>query len=239
MLRLITTAVLRSSVRTSAVALSSRHQQHGHNKWTGNNSNNSSNNNNNNVTTTTSSSALPGSGKENHAEALFEEIWKLTSIPLPIGELYRNLSPGSKKALGATGTPLETLLLRMPEKFAVFQEVRSRTIMASRANRVPNTAMRGVEASAERLFDGRKVDPAMAEVLTVLRYIPNEWSPFVALNVPEEIRVRVMNRKPKQFFEKYPQYFEVQAQSMMAHTFQVRRSLALQQQQQQQQQQQK
>ena len=46
------------------------------------------------------------------------------------------------------------MLLRLPDKFAVFQEVRSRTIMASRANRVP-TCARGVEAS-ERLFDGRK-----------------------------------------------------------------------------------
>nr|CCC89668.1 conserved hypothetical protein [Trypanosoma congolense IL3000] len=90
----------------------------------------------------------------------------------------------------------------------------------------------------------RKVDDINARVLqhdpllekqqrinTVLQYIPNEWSPFADLGIPEEVRVKCMGKpavKALQFFEKYPQYFEVRQQGRTEHTFQVRRSVALQ-----------
>ncbi|AAZ10216.1 uncharacterized protein TEOVI_000541900 [Trypanosoma equiperdum] len=66
---------------------------------------------------------------------------------------------------------------------------------------------------------------------TVLQYIPNEWSPFTELGIPEEVRVRCMGKpglKAMQFFERYPQYFEVRQQGRGEHTFHVRRSMALQ-----------
>eukprot|EP00164_Ancoracysta_twista_P020581 GFYU01036856.1.p2 GENE.GFYU01036856.1~~GFYU01036856.1.p2 ORF type:complete len:124 (+),score=41.22 GFYU01036856.1:46-372(+) len=100
--------------------------------------------------------------------------------------------------------------------------------MASRVTDVPVSAMKGVEAAPDRIFNGKSMDPNMHAVYTVLKYIPNEWSPYVSLGIPEEVRIKFMNKKPKSFFEGHPKYFEVKAQALRSHTFEVRRSLALQ-----------
>lgn len=152
---------------------------------------------------------------------------KLLLYPLPVGQLFKSLPPALKGHLMSQRTTLEQFLLRRSEQFAVFQEPSSRVIMASRSRHVPGHANRGVEASADQLFGGKANSPEMQAIINVLKYIPVDWAPYTELGIPESIRVHLMNRKAKAWFEKYPQYFEVSIQGLADHTFQVRRAPAL------------
>ncbi|ESL11311.1 hypothetical protein TRSC58_00941 [Trypanosoma rangeli SC58] len=83
----------------------------------------------------------------------------------------------------------------------------------------------------ERILQQDPIAERQQKINMVLQYIPNEWSPFTELGIPEEVRVKCMgkpNVKALHYFEKYPQYFEVRQQGVSDHTFYVRRSLALQ-----------
>lgn len=181
--------------------------------------------------TSTSSSSPPSSHPSPSpytAESLVREIHHLLVGPLALGYLFRSLSQDGKKLLTSQQLSIEQFLLRNPQSFAVFQEPGDRTIQASRLCDLPGHAIRGAEATGEELFGVKGVEPATRHVLNVLKYVPNEWTAFADIGVPESIRVHVMQRKAKAYFERYPQYFEVQAQSLNQHTFFVRRSLALQ-----------
>lgn len=160
---------------------------------------------------------------------LLEEVMMLTSTPIPIGTLFKSLSQESRQTLLKQRMPLETFLLRHKDTFSVYKNGERGQIMACRVTDVPISAMKGVEATADQMFSGKSSENNLHAVYTVLKYIPNEWSPFVSLGIPEEIRVKFMNKKPKAFFEAHPKYFEVKAQALRSHTFEVRRSLALQQ----------
>lgn len=168
------------------------------------------------------------SGGADDEEKLLEEVMMLTSSPIPIGTLFKSLSSESRNVLIKKKLPMETYLLRHKDVFSVYKSGDKSPIMASRVTDVPVSAMKGVEASADRIFNGKTMDPNMHAVYTVLKYIPNEWSPYVSLGIPEEVRIKFMNKKPKSFFEGHPKYFEVKAQALRSHTFEVRRSLALQ-----------
>lgn len=191
---------------------------------------------------------------------LLEEIQVVLSRPVPIGSLFRALSSTSKRTLVKNKEPLEQLLLRYPEHFAVYQQgnVRSRTIHCAPAHLVPANARRmfleetssaaavstnGASSSAspdaskgaqninERVLQHDPLAERQRNISTVLQYIPNEWSPFTELGIPEEVRVKCMGKpavKAFHYFEKHPQYFEVRQQGLGEHTFYVRRSLALQ-----------
>eukprot|EP00744_Colponema_vietnamica_P017293 GILI01024290.1.p1 GENE.GILI01024290.1~~GILI01024290.1.p1 ORF type:complete len:225 (-),score=47.82 GILI01024290.1:216-890(-) len=169
------------------------------------------------------------SGGDESENKLLEEIMMLTSTPIPIGALFKSLSQESRQTLMRKKLPVETFLLRHKDTFSVYKNADKGQIMASRVSDVPISAMRGVEATTDQMFTGKAQDANLHAVYTVLKYIPNEWSPFVSLGIPEEIRTKFMNKKPKTFFESHPKYFEVKAQALRAHTFEVRRSLALQQ----------
>lgn len=208
--------------------------------------------------------------------SLLEEVQVVLSRPVPIGSLFRALSPASKKTLVKNKEPLEQLLLRYPQHFAVYQHgnMRNRTIYCAPAHLVPEKAHRmfldepspliatakeksatsSVSSSScmssssspsssspesselsnninERVLKYDPLAEKQRKINTVLQYIPNEWSPFTELGIPEEVRVRCMGKpavKAFQYFEKHPQYFEVRQQGLTDHTFYVRRSLALQ-----------
>jgi hypothetical protein len=161
------------------------------------------------------------------SSSLVDEIHRLLMSPLAMGYLFRSISAEAKSYLTVNQLSLEQFLLRNPHKFAVFQEPGVRTIMASRASNIPPHAMRGTEVTSDELFGGN-ANPEIKQVLNVLKYVPNEWAAFSDLGVPETIRVHVMMRKAKAYFERFPQYFEVKAQGINQHTFFVRRALALQ-----------
>lgn len=172
------------------------------------------------------------------AEFVAQEISMLLEFPRPLGTLYRSLSPRVVQALKDQKVTLEQYILRNPQQFALFQAVQAkdRIIMASRARQLPSHVLRGREATPEEIFRGKSNDPNLQAVVTVLSFIPNDWASFADLGIPEEIRVNVMQRKAKAYFLKHPEYFEVQAQGMGDHSFNVRRALSLQKKQQQQQQ---
>lgn len=160
-------------------------------------------------------------------DVLLEELDLLTSSPIPIGTLFKSLSQDARKTLGTKKMPLETFLLKYPKRYSVYKHAQEGIIMAARPEHIPETALKGKEKSADKLFEGN-MDQTQHAIYTVLKYIPNEWSPYVSLGIPDEVRQRCMGKKAKAFFEKYPKYFEVKAQSYRGHTFEVRRSLALQ-----------
>ena len=160
-------------------------------------------------------------------DALLEELDLLTSSPVPIGTLFKSLSEDARKTLTEKKLPLETFLLKYPKRYAVYKNAREGTIMASRPELLPETALRGRERPADKLFAG-EMDSQQHNIYTVLKYIPNEWSPYVSLGIPEEVKLRCMGKKAKAWFEKHPKYFEVKAQNYRGHTFEVRRSIALQ-----------
>lgn len=158
-------------------------------------------------------------------ETIAHELRKILTAPLPLGTAFRALSTQSKSYLNERRITLEQFLLRNHAEFAVFQEPSDRVIMASRARHVPGHAMRGHEATGNELFNGKQEQsPELRGVMTVLRYVPEEWSSYVELGIPESIRVNLMNRKPKAWFSKYPQYFEVSVQALNEPSFQVRRA---------------
>ncbi|KEG13263.1 hypothetical protein DQ04_01111000 [Trypanosoma grayi] len=199
--------------------------------------------------------AVPSTAGKPDQEAidnLLDEIQVVLSRPVPIGALFRALSSASKKTLARNKEPLEQLLLRYPEHFAVYQQGsnRNRTIHCAPLHLVPANVRRlvleesSVPAVASSASESKNPADIHARILkhdplaekqqrinTVLQYIPNEWSPFTDLGIPEEVRVKCMGKpsvKAFQYFEKYPQYFEVRQQGLAEHTFYVRRSLALQ-----------
>ncbi|EKF31108.1 hypothetical protein MOQ_005061 [Trypanosoma cruzi marinkellei] len=186
-------------------------------------------------------------------ERLLEEIQVVLSRPVPIGSLFRALSPTSRKTLVKNKEPLEQLLMRYPEHFALYQQgnVKSKTIYCAPPHLVPSTARRmvfeeppvvaAVSSSSAQSKDGKGINERILQhdpfaerqkrINTVLQYIPNEWSAFTDLNIPEEVRVKCMGKpfvRAFHYFEKYPQYFEVRQQGIADHSFYVRRSLALQ-----------
>ncbi|KAG8341348.1 hypothetical protein TRVL_07823 [Trypanosoma vivax] len=191
---------------------------------------------------------------EEALENLLEEIQVMLSRPVPIGALFRALSSSSKKTLVRNKLPLEQLLLRYPENFVVYQQgsLRNRTIYCAPPHLVPDNVRRMVletpscmapqsagslsantvpEDINARILQHDPISEKQQRINTVLQYIPNEWSPFTELGIPEEVRVKCMGKpslKASEFFEKYPQYFEIRQQGLADHTFYVRRSMALQ-----------
>ena len=158
---------------------------------------------------------------------LIDECDVLTATPIPIGTLFKSLSKESRQVLIDQKMSIENFLLKNKDKFSVFKKPDAHSILVSKLDAVPLTARRGVEATSDRQFSGQSNDPLLQKIYTVLKYIPNEWSSFVSLGIPEEVRLHCMNKKPKLFFESNPKYFEVKAQGLRSHTFEVRRSLAL------------
>ena len=65
-------------------------------------------------------------------------------------------------------------------------------------------------------------------IYQVLKYIPNEWSAFNTLDIPDDIRENIMKKRAKAFLMQYPKYFEVKPQPVTSPTFEVRRSIVLQ-----------
>ncbi|ORC89645.1 uncharacterized protein TM35_000111790 [Trypanosoma theileri] len=221
--------------------------------------NGSSNSNNGNSKNSSSSTSVNSNKPDQEAmDNLLEEIQIVLSRPVPIGSLFRALSSTSRKTLAKNREPLEQLLLRYPNHFAVYQQGngRNRTIHCAPPHLVPAAAHRMVleepplsftsagssTSSAQtgkignddinaRILRHDPIAEKQQRINTVLQYIPNEWSAFTDLRIPEEVRVKCMgkpNVKAIQYFERYPQYFEVRQQSLAEHTFYVRRSLALQ-----------
>ncbi len=151
----------------------------------------------------------------------------LTVTPMPIGTLFKCLSQESRSVLSRKKLPLETFLLRQKEQFAVFQE--DRTIMAARADKVPITAHRAVESSTEAIFNGQRQDTELRDVYLILKYVPNEWSSYTSLGIPDAVKKAVFKKETaKRWMERFPAFFECKAQSSKGHTFDVRRSLELQ-----------
>lgn len=187
------------------------------------------------------SSAPSSSDGVDPVASLHEEIHMLTDAPLPIGTLFKTLSPESRAFLNAHKLPLETFLLRYPAKYSVFKQLKSSQIMVSRFGAAPESARHATEKTREQLFNGQPAGAAAAasgssgdksvttRIYTVLRYIPNEWVQYALLNIPEDVRKNCIGKPPKRFFEKHPRYFEVRFDPHRAHTFELRRSLALQQ----------
>ncbi|PBJ73808.1 hypothetical protein BCY84_13536 [Trypanosoma cruzi cruzi] len=208
------------------------------------------------ASTSGSSDAPAVSSTVSHQEAmerLLEEIQVVLSRPVPIGSLFRALSPTSRKTLVKNKEPLEQLLMRYPEHFALYQQgnAKNKIIYCAPPHLVPSTARRmvfeeppvvaAVSSSSTQSKDGKGINERILQhdpvaerqkrINTVLQYIPNEWAAFTDLNIPEEVRVKCMGKpslRAFHYFEKYPQYFEVRQQGITDHSFYVRRSLALQ-----------
>jgi hypothetical protein len=102
----------------------------------------------------------------------------------------------------------------------------------------PGTAAAGCASSSHLATDvgtgfiGAGSTP-LDRVQEVLTYIPNDFAPFTELPISRDVKMRCMGypqTRPLAFFMKYPKYFDVRLQDRAKHTFEVRRSLALQQQ---------
>lgn len=174
--------------------------------------------------------AAAAASKQNDEAMLVAELEMLTVTPMPIGTLFKCLSQESRKVLSGLRLPLETYLLRQKDTFGVYRDKESRLIMASRVDKVPITAHRAVEATTATIFNGKRVDKDLADVYTILKFIPNEWSSYVSLGIPETFKKQIMQGlAPKKWMDKYPAFFETRTQSLKSHTFDCRRSLELQQ----------
>lgn len=161
------------------------------------------------------------------------EIDMLTEEAIPIGVLFKMMSPEARKSLVVAKLPLETFLLRHPERFSVFKNRGDSMIMVSRFGCAPESASHAKEKGITDIFDGQEASNqgsrSAQRVYTVLKFIPNEWASYTDLNIPDEVRKSCIGKPPKKFFDSNPRYFEVRFNPHRAHTFEVRRSLALQQ----------
>jgi hypothetical protein len=179
--------------------------------------------------------AAAGAPSADALSNLHDEIAMLTDAPLAIGTLFKTLSPESRAFLNKEKMPLETFLLRHPAKYSVFKPAKNPLIMVSRFGSAPESAQHAVERTTDQLFDGRPQaansanQSATSRIYTVLKYIPNEWVDYSALNIPADVKKSCIGKPAKKFFDKHPRYFEVRFDSHRAHTFEIRRSLALQQ----------
>lgn len=162
---------------------------------------------------------------------LIDEVDMLTEEALPIGTLFKMLSTDSRKALMTAKLPLETFLLRHPAKYSIFKSRGNPAIMVSKFGVAPETARHASEKTTDQLFDGtvRKGKDANQKVYTVLKFIPNEWVSYDQLAIPPEVKKSCIGKPPKRFFDNLPRYFEVRFNPHFAHTFEVRRSVGLQQ----------
>ncbi len=161
---------------------------------------------------------------------LVAELEMLTVTPMPVGTLYKCLSQESRKVLSGLKLPLETYLLRQKQSFAVYRDKENKLIMASRVDKVPVTAHRAFETTTENIFNGKRVDKDLSDVYTILKFIPNEWSAFTSLGIPDAIKKDIMRKEqPSHWLNKYPAFFETRMQHTKGHTFDVRRSMELQQ----------
>ena len=160
---------------------------------------------------------------------LIAELEMLTVSPMPVGTLFKCLSPESRSALSAQKLPLETFLLRQKQHFAVYRDRTTSFIMCARADRLPEAVHPAVEVSADAIFNGKRVDTDLRDVYTILKYVPNEWSSFISLGIPDSVKKAIMGTvQPKKWLDLYPNYFETRIQLSKAHSFDVRRSLELQ-----------
>lgn len=220
---------------------------------------------------------VPASGGGTSAlpsiEPLLEELRRVVTRPLPIGDVFRALSPSGRQLLVRHKVPLEELFLHLPGHFVLFRQgnlVKRFTVHVAPPYLVPQ------KVKVMRLQPGTKPLPALvalniatpttptplsspsaaldpsatrsagAEVTTdssdpftmkrrieeLLLYVPNEWTPFVNLDIPEAVKVKCMGYpvvRPLEFFAKHPNYFEVRVQDSRGSTFLLRRSAALQQ----------
>ncbi len=179
-------------------------------------------------------SVAGGTGGGAWQQLLLDEVDQLTDEAIPIGTLFRMLSQDSRKALGDAKLPLETFLLRHPAKYSVFKSRGNPSIMVSKFGAAPETAAHAKEKAIDEIFDGRERSTAQGganarRVYSVLKYISNEWSSYTELVIPDEVKKQCIGKPPKKFFESNPRYFDVRFNPHRAHTFEVRRSLALQQ----------
>ncbi|KPA79672.1 putative mitochondrial hypothetical protein [Leptomonas pyrrhocoris] len=130
------------------------------------------------------------------------------------------LLPQSSKAvrLPPTAKPLPALV-------SLLGEEKARACISTAA-----TTSASVPIGAGTGFVNSSTTP-MERLQEVLTYIPNEWTQFTSLNVSLDVKLRCMGfpqTRPFHFFLKHPNYFDVRAQHTRQHTFEVRRSLALQ-----------
>ena len=174
----------------------------------------------------------PGAGAsslEESTSALMEEIDMLVDEPIPIGTLFKTMSPESRKTLMHNRQPLEAFLMRFPDRFSVFKRKGDNTIFVSRFGVAPEEAFHARGVSAGQLMHETGYRSRQTrDIYAILAYIPNEWCPFTQLRITPEDRSRLKPR-PKKFFDQYPKYFEVKADHNQQQSFLVRRSLKLQQ----------
>lgn len=189
-------------------------------------------------------------------DALVAELQLLVMQPLPIGNLFKLLSPEARRALVVAQKPLEELLLTYPSHFTVYKRGSTRTNLGTVTvappalvpagavvmrlpgpqNTTSTCGIRSCDSTTDAASRGA-VDPFSHLTPTqrleeVLMYIPNEWFSYTALEIPIAVRRGCMGyptMKPRAFFNQYPQFFEVRPHERGNHTFYVRRSLPLQQ----------
>lgn len=157
-------------------------------------------------------------------KAVLDEVDMLVDEPLQIGTLFKALSPESRKFLNSRKLPIEPFLLKHKTRFTLFRDpTNDCVIMVSRFGCAPTVRF----TTKGKVVDGTT---DMALVYQVLRYIPNEWAPYTALPIPGDVKSKLAKAKSaKKWFDAHPKYFEVYIDPTRAHTFDVRRSLGLQQ----------
>jgi hypothetical protein len=186
-----------------------------------------------------SSSSAPqrGGRDDGGVRALLDEVDMLVHAPMPIGTLFKTLSTDARKWLNEHRLPLETFLLRHPGKYSVYKLRFNGPIQVAKLGMAPRGAAHGTECAGDRIF---KVETPLSranakgvtntqKVYTVLKYIPNEWVSYTMLNIPKEVRKSFIGRPARRFFEINRRHFDVRFDPHFPHTFDVRRSEALQQ----------
>jgi hypothetical protein len=159
----------------------------------------------------------------------------LADQPLPIGTLFKALSPEGRALLLERRLSLEAFVLRHPSQYSVFKNQGDSTIYVSRFGAAPETAAHGRHVAADQVVTQSAAAGAAGrdanmtnKIYAVLKYIPNEWCSYVALPIPDDIKRQIIRKPAKRFFESHPRYFEVRFDARFAHTFEVRRSMQLQ-----------
>jgi hypothetical protein len=168
---------------------------------------------------------------------VLDELDMLLHAPMPIGTVFKTLSTDARGWLNTHKLPLEAFLLRHPGKYTVYKMRFNGSIQVAKIGMAPRGAAHGTERSGDRVF---KVETPTSranakgvsntqKVYTVLKYIPNEWVSYTMLNIPKEVRKSFIGRPARRFFEINRRHFDVRFDPHFPHTFDVRRSEALQQ----------
>ena len=185
----------------------------------------------------TSTASAPAANNDGGVRALLDEIDMIVHAPMPIGTLFKTLSADARKWLNEHRLPLETFLLRHPGKYSVYKQRFNGPIYVAKLGMAPKGAAHGTETTGDKIFQvetpttraNAKGITNTQKVYTVLKYIPNEWVSYTMLNIPKEVRKSFIGKPARRFFEVNRRHFEVRFDPHFPHTFDVRRSEALQQ----------